>query len=70
MNKNVIIAVVISVIITIILMNKIEKPKEEEVIISSPFYNPYPYYGHPYYYYPRYYRGYGGRRRHREHGRR
>ena len=61
--KNIAIAVVISAIVTMILMNKKEKQKEEEqpIIIRSPFYNPYPYYGHPRYYSSGYYRGYGGR---------
>ena len=44
---------------------KTKKEKKIDEIISSSFYNPYPYYGHPSYYYPRYYGGYGGHRRHR-----
>ena len=53
-SKNIIIAVVISVMITMFLMNRKEnKEEEKQVLISSPFYNPYPYYGHPSYYYPR-----------------
>ena len=56
MNGKIIIAVISSVVITMMLMNKKDKANKESetpVLISSPFYNPYPYYGHPSYYYPR-----------------